>query len=65
MANRSRLSKDGQSVTQAGRNGMRRPRVAARHCYTRAASGIMLAGIMTGAWGAATGLGQETTGNAR
>ena len=32
---------------------------------TRAASGIMLAGITTGAWGAATGLGQAGAGNAR
>jgi hypothetical protein len=32
---------------------------------SRAASGIMLSGIMTGAWGAATGLGQAKTGNAR
>ena len=34
-------------------------------CHSRAALGIMLAGIKTGAWGAATGLGQETPGNAR
>jgi hypothetical protein len=32
---------------------------------SRAAPGIMLAGITTGAWGAATGLGQECAGNAR
>ncbi len=32
---------------------------------SRAASGIMLSGITTGVWGAATGLGQESAGNAR
>jgi hypothetical protein len=32
---------------------------------TRAASGIMQAGITTGRWGAATGLGQVWAGNAR
>jgi hypothetical protein len=32
---------------------------------SRAAPGIMSAGITTGAWGAATGLGQESAGNAR
>ena len=32
---------------------------------TRAGPGIMLAGTKTGTWGAATGLGQATAGNAR
>ena len=52
-------------MTSVDGNGTRRPRVAARHCHSRAGPGIMLAGITTGAWGAATGLGQATAGNAR
>src|SRR5579862_49059 len=54
-----------QPATPADRSGMRYPRVAARHRHFRAASGIMLAGITTGAWGAATGLGQRIADNAR
>ena len=41
------------------------PRVEVRHLRSRAVPGIMLAGTKTGPWGAFTGLGQETTGNAR
>ena len=52
-------------MTPVDWSGMRCLRVAVRHRCTRAVPGIMLTGTTTGPWGAATGLGQETTGNAR